>query len=379
MKLVFINPWVHRIGGNKIELSLAAELASMGHSVTVLAHTVNREAVGEVSRMIGRAGFAYLRETTQVYRGHSSESVWQMSPWPARILAAEIRNSHRREKLDIVLLWGNEGRSLARSLKRHLPVNRPLLGWSLMELIDHSALLRYERDWSMLRALVSPAYPVAHWIWAEAMRSFDFLCANSPWTADLLSYLYGTPAGAIVIAIPPSDFELISGGMGSPYLAVPTVSLGPREAKTLQLISRAGLPLVAFGPRKVNGIAGLGVVPERRVRELMSGAAATLFLFDYEALGLIPIESLAVGTPVVTLPKQGPGRMWAGHPFVTLAEDAGDLIDACNRLLSKPIDLQRRAEVQSTVSKYGAPEAASRFASYLEGLLATRERRRSGD
>ena len=79
---------------------------------------------------------------------------------------------------------------------------------------------------------------------------------------------------------------------------------------------RAGVRLVGFGSKVPAGtrlrkltqsIEWLGPVSNPELIELYSNALFTLFPFTNEPMGLVPIESMACGTPVLTYSRQGPG------------------------------------------------------------------------
>ena len=368
MRIGWVIPWLHRTGGNKTVLSLARGLVQSGHDAQLFCHTVRTDIVPEVERQLGGVPFSYLVSSPRAYAGHRDDLSWQLPSGRYRALTASIVDAHRRSPFDAVIVVANEGRQLARQLRKALPEPSPLLGWSIMELIDHTFLLRRERDHPLLRSLLSPLYPAFHWAWGRSMREFDFLCANSPWTAELVDYLYGLDCGHLLISIPEEAYAPGSGLPSPPeppYIAVPTVSLGSRETRLLGEIGAHGLNLVAFGPRRVPGLQDRGFLPENQMRQLLQGACATLFLFDYEALGLLPFESLAVGTPVVTLPKHGVHAQWRGSPFVGFADRAPDLIEACQRWVNSPPTSTERDAARSSVEPYRASRASAALAAYL--------------
>jgi len=376
MKVGFVIPWIQRTGGNKTVLSVAEGLARGGHDVQLFCHTVRTDLVPEIERQIGGATFSYAVRSERSYEGHRDDLSWQLPSRRYRRLAETILAAHRGAPFDAVIVVANEGRQLGRQLRHALPRPQPLFGWSIMELIDHSFLLSRERDLPWLRSLLSPVYPAAHWAWGRSMRDFDFLCANSEWTSDLVGYLYGLECGHILVSLPEEAF---GPGPGSgdlppgPYIAVPTVSLGPREQGLLAEVASQGLNLVSFGPRPAPGVPHLGYLSEERLREVLRGAAATLFLFDYEALGLIPFESLAVGTPVVTLPKYGVHVQWRESPYVEFAGTARGLAEACRRRLLGPPTVADRESARASVDRFRASRAAASLVSYLEEVRSVKE------
>jgi hypothetical protein len=368
LRIGFVVPWIHGIGANKIVFSLAAELSKQGHDVEVFCLKIRSDLPSEVERMLGGAHLSVKELTNRGSYRRRYGILWNLWPGYDRHLARFIAQSHRRSGLDVLLLVANEGHGLARILRRSMGNSRPLLGWSVMELIDHSYLLRAERDFPTMRSLLGPLYPAVHWAWSQSLAAYDFLCANSTWTATLLEYLYGVQCGRVVISIPVEAFEpgeTFTVSSRAPYVAVPTASVSRAQHPILQELAASGMNLVSYGPRQVPGTLHLGYLSEEKMRSVLSGAAATLFLFDYEGLGLIPFESIAVGTPVVTLPKHAVHMQWSGNPYVTFASNAQGLAEACNRWLTAPPSREERTAARSTIAQYAAPKAAENLVSFL--------------
>ena len=95
--------------------------------------------------------------------------------------------------------------------------------------------------------------------------------------------------------------------------------------------------------------------------KLISNSKATLFYFDYEALGLIPLESLSLGTPVITLPKQGPYEELKLNKFVYFFKDYDSLLKICKNLLETNQDAVYRQTCSESVNNFRAEVVASRF------------------
>lgn len=84
----------------------------------------------------------------------------------------------------------------------------------------------------------------------------------------------------------------------------------------IKAIADAGVPLKVFGklyyaPKhllKHPNITFLGRVTDEELINLYSNALYTLFAFNHEPFGYIPLESIACGTPVLTYNMQGPSE-----------------------------------------------------------------------
>ncbi|HTX63722.1 MAG TPA: hypothetical protein VMD28_08785, partial [Acidimicrobiales bacterium] len=261
MRIGWVLPWLHRVGGNKLALSLAAETARNGHDVEMFAHTVRAEILPEVHRQLGQARLTDLRETDRPYSVYRDTLSWQLARGREAALARAIGTSHARAPFDVLVLVANEGGRLGHRLHDGLAPPRPLVGRSVMELIDHSFLLRRERPHAALRGGLAPLYPALHWAWGRQLDGFDFLCANSSWTAELLEYLYGRVADRLLVSVPDEAFlparpttPLPEG----PFVAVPTVSFGPSERRRIADAVAARIPIVTFGTTTVPGAKNLG-------------------------------------------------------------------------------------------------------------------------
>ena len=99
---------------------------------------------------------------------------------------------------------------------------------------------------------------------------------------------------------------------------------------------------------------------------MLQSAAATLFLFDYEALGLIPFESLACGTPVITRPEQGPGLELRGIPEVHFFRSYEELLAVCRKLLDTPRTEPRALGCWESVQGYAPDRAVASLLDVLE-------------
>jgi glycosyltransferase involved in cell wall biosynthesis len=98
------------------------------------------------------------------------------------------------------------------------------------------------------------------------------------------------------------------------YLAKETDGAG------LTALLRTGLPIRLFGAKTASWVSGvlrhhpfpnaqvLGRVSEEKLRDLYTNALVTAFPFTEESFGLVPVESMACGTPVLTYRAQGPGE-----------------------------------------------------------------------
>lgn len=92
------------------------------------------------------------------------------------------------------------------------------------------------------------------------------------------------------------------------------------DSTALRMLLETGLPVTMFGSKSVGWVAKtlrldryprarlLGHVTDEELSDLYSNARFTAFPFTEEPFGLVPLESMACGTPVLTYGQQGPGE-----------------------------------------------------------------------
>ena len=151
----------------------------------------------------------------------------------------------------------------------------------------------------------------------------------------------------------------------SPYVAIPTAALDNEKIKIIQSLAKNGIELIAYGPIQVSGIRNEGFVSDEKLKEILGKASVTLFLFDYEGLGLIPFESLAMGTPVVTEKKLGPGMELASNPYVEFVEDHENLTELLKNYLKTQLTYETRVMIHETVK----PHSYVNFARLVENSI----------
>jgi glycosyltransferase involved in cell wall biosynthesis len=139
------------------------------------------------------------------------------------------------------------------------------------------------------------------------------IVANSPYLRDL--YLdRGFPVEGVVYTL--KDLSEFRPTTPQPTRDYVLLYVG-KELDHLDFarLLRAGVRVVGFGNKipsgtRLNGLTDsiewLGPVSQRKLIDLYANALFTLFPFTCEPMGLVPIESMACGTPVLTYGRQGP-------------------------------------------------------------------------
>ncbi|MHB1493635.1 MAG: glycosyltransferase [Thermoplasmataceae archaeon] len=245
--------------------------------------------------------------------------------------------SEQDKHFDLVIVPSNEGKWIGQFLRRFPRQFRPLTMLTIMELHENGMFMSHGNS---LKRIASPFfYPIffiLQFFEKARISSFDIISANSMWTGQLLSYFYGINS---TIEMNMYDGNLFNTEIKFPpslkkYIAVSTVSIQDRHRDWIEKLERDGIDIIAFGSRKINSKSYEGFVSDEKLHEILANASATLFLFDYEAFGLIPLESLISGTPVITEPKMGVLTTYRDSKDVHFAESYGEILSLCKRFLS---------------------------------------------
>lgn len=367
MRIAVVVPVVKRVQGNRLAFSLSRALAR-SHDVTVYTETAFDGIVAEVERQVAPARYRALRVTSSDRLSNLNLFLRQLRRGPDRRISDALRADHRAKPFDAVVVFANEGHWVAEYLAAWTEPARPTTVLVLMDPIEQVFLLARDRPFAKARQLFVPFYSALHAMESRRVHSFDLVFSISRWVAELASFLYGIATLEPVAAV---DAELFQCSApiddATPYVAVPTASLRPSDRGLLARLYQQGVPLVTCGTRAVPGIPHRGFLPDSELVTFLAGARSTLFLFDYEGLGLLPLESLAVGTPVVTLPHGGPFRELQNNPFVRFGDDAETLARLCKESLGYRRSGREPERIRASIGSYFADEVAARWGRVLAG------------
>ncbi len=370
MRLAVVVPYVARVHGNRYAFTLARALA-LEHSVTVYVHTMLASLEEELRRSLWPAQLRVIKLSRSV-RFSMGHLVWlQMMRGRDRTLSRVLERDHSQTAFDALIVVANEGHWIGDYVRRWRTPKRPVTCLTVLDHVDQIFLLSHARPHALVRRLAMPTYPLLHAIQAMRLRAFDRVVAISAWSAELTTFLYGRLPDATIALGDTNLFRpLPREPTLPPYVAVPTVSLDGRTRPVVGELARRGIPLVTFGPSGVEGIPHRGFVTDAEMVGLLSGAHVTLFLFDYEALGMVPLESLACGTPVVTEPKEGPLGELNHHPFVRFGSTVDELESDLRWWLAQARAPQVIDACRGSVSQYAPALAAQRLCSCLREARA---------
>lgn len=153
----------------------------------------------------------------------------------------------------------------------------------------------------------------------KAAQIPDFLIANSQEVADRIEKFYRRKAKVIYppVEIPPSSYRETAGGKGAYYLAGGRLARHKGQNLAIKACTKLNLPLkvfgrgfAAYGEEQLKKFAGrsvefLGEVTDKEKWELLADAKALIFPSQDEDFGILPVEAMAVGTPVIALRSGG--------------------------------------------------------------------------
>jgi len=289
-------------------------------------------------------------------RGGGNESMLWAESWMREALlqrnAREAADSLRGHEFDYVV-----------NLSMTVPVPSDLwwiLGTPLDQTIHGMASVNvYARlaDRFAGRALASLDEKVLERIREKSLR----IVANSPYLRDLY-VSRGVPVEGVVYTL--KDMSEFRPTTISPRRDYVLLYVGKETDRLdFRALLEAGVKVVGFGSKIPTGtklkrltksIEWLGRVSKRKLVDLYANALFTLFPFTCEPMGLVPIESMACGTPVLTYGRQGPAT-------TVVNNSTGWLVNTPDEMVAKATTIWRRGETGLS------PEACVRRAQIFSG------------
>lgn len=164
---------------------------------------------------------------------------------------------------------------------------------------------------------------------------------NSPFVRELYE-ARGINVDGVVYSV--KDFKAFHPSTAHPTRDYVLLYVGKEtEQLDFRTLRQAGVRVVGFGCKiptatRMRGftdwIEFRGFVSDQELASLYANAMFTLFPFTVEALGYVPIESMACGTPVLTYGRQGPGA--------TVVDGVtGWFVKSADEMLAKALEIWR--------------------------------------
>ncbi|MEM3771621.1 MAG: glycosyltransferase [Candidatus Micrarchaeia archaeon] len=355
LSILIIMPYLDRFEGSKLGLAICSSLSSMGHDVELLINECQENIIVNIEKAIGKTNLEILRRKPQLAYG----KIYALKYYITSLADRSIVNHIVREEkhYDIVLVIANEGLNIAKLIEKKY--HGKLFVAMLIQDPPLNNVLNYREPRGIFEflkgALKGAFFSMNRKKIRRKLQIFQALFANSFWTKQIVEYVFGVNIKSILNAYLPQDLT-VKDEINNPYIAVPTVALNETGVKTIEELRKRGINLRIFGKMDIKGSMGYISTPE--MVNLISQASATLFLFDYEGLGLIPIESLSLGTPVITEPKLAPFSELVDNPNVMFFNDVDDLEALCRKVLTTPKTQELRDRCKLSVSRFVPVRAA---------------------
>ncbi len=187
------------------------------------------------------------------------------------------------------------------------------------------------------------------------------------------------------------EYLSVPRGSGDYLAFVGRITREKRPDWAVEVARRAGMPLrvaAKVDPLDVdywhdeieplftaNDVEFVGEITEKQKPEFFAGAAATLFPIDWpEPFGLVMIESLAAGTPVVALRRGSVPEVLTDGVSGFICDSLDEMVSAVGRLpLLTPENCRTEAE------RFSASAMADQYLTVYERLIAEGGRQRSAN
>ena len=209
-----------------------------------------------------------------------------------------------------------------------------------------------------------------HYDFATAQK-VDYFIANSQETSRRVSKFYRRES---IVIYPPIDIRnLKAPAKKSYFLSVGRLMWAKRVDLAIAAANRLKLPLKIVGvgqeEKRLRTLAGptvefLGAVSDFRLAHLYAGAKAVIFCALDEDFGMVPVEAMAYGTPVIGLAQGGVLETVAeGKTGVLFAEPTSEAATAALKKFLKTdrdwqVDCRKQA---SRFSKENFRQALTEF------------------
>jgi len=369
LHIAIIIPYVQGIFGQRIPLTYANKL-SEEHRVDLIVYKINRPVLEEARNFVSaRVNLKIMK----IRDGEGLEFPYSIKYMYCGLvdysLSLILGKIHRTDPYDaILIITGGEGAWVPTIMKGmhlkkgpkffFLPMDPPhgIDPVKYDRILEHH-IYKKERVWIA-------ALRVFH---KRRLKGFDYILEQSIWTSRIFESIYHVDTcGIPYILIDEERFSIRASGGSTKYIAVPTVDLYSQEyIELIKKLNKDGIPMVLFGHKKIEGLTNRGYVSDDELIDIIGNASATLFLFHFESFGLIPLESLAVGTPVITQPKLAPRLEWRDNKFVKFFNDYDECLKACREFLRNDLTIQQREKVRESVEQYFTKNVLRRFEEFM--------------
>jgi glycosyltransferase involved in cell wall biosynthesis len=131
----------------------------------------------------------------------------------------------------------------------------------------------------------------------------------------------------------------------------------------------------ALGGKLPSHVTTCGYVSHEELRVLYTNALFTAFPFTDESFGLVPVESMACGTPVLTYASQGPGETVVDGFTGWLAEGRRQFVEASRRLFDRGYPAGIQSACVERAEWFSLANVSSMWKETIRSLLDGRDHR----
>ncbi len=274
---------------------------------------------------------------------------------------------------DILVVFGDFPTGfLSWAKRRSLSSRIVLYSWGLPALYAHFngaqvALQSGPAAITLLRTL-SPILDRRYF----ELRNADAIIPITDWLGHFLSLsLSTTCAQAIPMPVDTEFFKPVveRDEIGHPYALV----VGSRGDVDFEAIERLAphFPIVKAGSGAIKNCLNLGYVqPHERLRSLYTHASFVINVPTLGPVGMVPLEALSCGTPVISLAYPG-GKEQLPHELQgLLAYSHRELQETVTRVWTSGFDTKTRARMREYICNTYSPEVlAKRFVRFFRWLM----------
>ncbi|MDE1881612.1 MAG: glycosyltransferase, partial [Euryarchaeota archaeon] len=153
------------------------------------------------------------------------------------------------------------------------------------------------------------------------------------------------------------------------------------DVEAVKLLFQLDYPIKVFGSKSAGWVEGglkgsrrgkvemLGRVSDEELKSLYTHALFTAFPFTEEPFGLVPVESMACGTPVLTYGRQGPGETvidgWTGW----LVENASQFVIKAHEICRRGYAATMGENCRERSRFYGLETVAELWSGVIRSLI----------
>jgi glycosyltransferase involved in cell wall biosynthesis len=343
MKLLFItDPLVTTAGAVRPALLVAKQLRLWGHTVEI----VSPQFTMEIVKTLELEGLQHSQvgPSFSVARSYPTLDAW------ARGLVKPARMAQKEES-DVVI---NTSSCIVASSKVYYAQG---IMTKALDDVSTNLPLGYRYSYKLLG-------PSLRLLERKLVRKFrvssELFVANSAFCASIYKE-WGFKTDYVIY--PPLDCELFKPSTPKPsedYVLSHIGAYGKEgNFPLIRAIADAGVKIKVFGtePRgrhrtENKNITFLGKVSDGKLVELYSNAVFTLFAFNHEPFGYIPVESMACGTPVLTFNRQGPAETVTDFQTGWLVKTDEELVKMALSVWKVGVDKSIRAACRKSALAY---------------------------